>query len=93
MWGRKTSLPWSAKEEAALRKIANTDEEDWLLLEEFYSHAGEEGYYCRKNMITMLNNWAGEIHKAKGGKSVGPKEEEEDLSRFMTGAPKQYRQR
>ena len=87
MFNRKTSLPWSAKEETALRKIVGTDEEDWLALEEYYKHKGEDVFYCRTAIITLLNNWGQDITKAH--ESFGrAKPQEEDLSRFMVGAPK-----
>lgn len=93
MFNRKPSLPWSAKEEAALKKVVGTDEADWLALEEYYRHRGEDGFYCRTSIITLLNNWGNDITRAHGG-MASPKHNEEDLSRYMAGAPRnEYRQR
>lgn len=69
MMGRGTNTRWDAKEEKILAAIQNPTEEEWAALEAYYSHKGEEGYYCRKNIIALLNNWAAEIDKAMAGKS------------------------
>jgi helix-turn-helix protein len=65
VWGRATATRWDKKEEDILPTLLDTSEEDWLFLTDYYSHRGEPGYYCRKSLITLLNNWAGEIDKAR----------------------------
>lgn len=60
------------KSEIAAWKIAkpiveNTLEADWLLLEAYYA-APQEETYRRKNYATLLNNWNGEIDRAKSWK-------------------------
>jgi hypothetical protein len=60
------------KSEIAAWKIAkpiveNTPEADWLLLEAYYA-APQEETYSRKNYATLLNNWNGEIDRAKSWK-------------------------
>lgn len=62
---RRDSTPWSAKEVAASKPHLNTPEEDWQLLAKYYAHRGQEGFYTRTSMLTLLNNWAGEIDKAR----------------------------
>lgn len=63
--GRRDSTPWSAKEIAASKPHLNTPEEDWQLLAKYYANRGNEGFYTRTSMLTLLNNWAGEIDKAR----------------------------
>lgn len=65
VWGRATTTRWDKKEEDILPSLLDTTEEDWAVLKEYYSHRGEAGYFCRKSLITLLNNWAGEIDKAR----------------------------
>lgn len=62
---RRDSTPWSAKEVAASKPHLNTPEEDWQLLAKYYANRGQEGFYTRTSMLTLLNNWAGEIDKAR----------------------------
>lgn len=72
--GRRDSTKWAANEIKAAANWLDTTEEEWKLLEKFYSNRGKEGYYCRTNMITLLNNWSSEIDKAR---SKQTKHEEE----------------
>ena len=65
MFGRKTSTPWSKKEDAALLPLLATDEEDMLLLEGYYAKRGEHNVFCRENLVTLLNNWANDIDRAR----------------------------
>jgi hypothetical protein len=65
MFRRRDNTVWSDKERKALENTLGTTEEEWETLIEYYSHAGEEGYYCRTAPLTAMNNWAGEIDKAK----------------------------
>lgn len=72
--GRRDSTKWATNEIRAAANWLDTTEEEWKLLEGFYSNRGKEGYYCRTNMITLLNNWSSEIDKAR---SKQTKQEEE----------------
>jgi hypothetical protein len=65
MFRRRDNTVWSDKERKALENTLGTTEEEWETLIEYYSHAGEEGYYCRTAPLTAMNNWAGEIDKSK----------------------------
>ena len=49
---------------AAQAVVAATTEEEWTLLEAFYT-APQEKTYARKSLATTLNNWAGEISRAR----------------------------
>ncbi len=74
MFKRRDTTRWSAKELQALEITLGTTDEEWDALLAYYAHAGKEGYFCRNNLITCLNNWAGEIDKARRGKqAVYPK--------------------
>jgi len=72
--GRRDSTKWATNEIKAATNWLDTTEEEWKLLEDFYANRGKEGYYCRTNMITLLNNWSSEIDKAR---SKQTKHEEE----------------
>jgi hypothetical protein len=74
MFKRRDTTRWSEKELQALEITLGTTDEEWDSLLAYYAHAGKEGYFCRNNLITCLNNWAGEIDKARRGKqAVYPK--------------------
>jgi hypothetical protein len=72
--GRRDSTKWASNEIKSAANWLDTTEEEWNLLEGFYANRGKEGYYCRTNMITLLNNWSSEIDKAR---SKQTKQEEE----------------
>jgi len=91
MFNRKPSLVWSAKEEAALKKVMDTDEEDWLLLEDYYKHEGENLVFLRTGIITLLNNWSNDIGWAMKWRNAS-KPKEEDTTHLFPGMAK-YRQR
>ena len=81
MFDRGDKTKWSDKELKALPVTLGTTEEEWFALLEYYKHRGESDYFCRHNLITCLNNWAGEIDKAKRGKpKVYPKGNESSPS-------------
>lgn len=63
--GRRDSTKWAANEMKVAANWVDTTEEEWKLLESYYANRGKEGYYCRTNMITLLNNWSSEIDKAR----------------------------
>jgi len=65
---RKPETPLTEKERRAFAKnraaIIGTSEEDWLVLEAFYA-APQAQTYARKDLLTLVNNWNGEIDRAK----------------------------
>lgn len=71
--GRRTSTKWNDKELAALDAIGEPVEEDLLLLEDFYNAliAPEEDHR-RTALLTLLNNWNGEVDKARIWKLKNP---------------------
>lgn len=72
---RRESTPLNPKEvktyKAALPAIEATTEEQWSKLEKFYS-APQEKTFSRKDLISLLNNWNGEIDKAEAWAKQGP---------------------
>lgn len=66
--GKRATTPWDKAEIAAWKSaqpvVAATTEEEWLLLEAFYAEP-QEKTYARKSLATTLNNWSGEISRAR----------------------------
>ena len=55
---------WSDKERKAWAKIAKPIEpDDWKAVRWFYTQSGCQ--YLRRDLLTLLNNWSGEIDRAK----------------------------
>ena len=48
--------------------MESTNEEEWRVLEEFYRAPPEETFRCTK-LSTLLNDWNGEIDRAKNWKA------------------------
>jgi hypothetical protein len=74
---RKDTTKWSDKEIRAFRKISK-DPEEIDLLESYYTATIEKREdYRRRNIETLLNNWNGEVDKARQfvepRKSNGPR--------------------
>jgi hypothetical protein len=68
LMNRRPETPLTAKESRAFSKnrkaIEATTEEDWKALEAFYK-APQEQTFARKDLATLVNNWNGEIDRAK----------------------------
>jgi hypothetical protein len=68
---RRESTPLSANEakayKAALPAILATQEADWVALEAFYA-APQSETFARKDLPQLLNNWNGELDKARNWK-------------------------
>ena len=84
--GRRPATKWAANEIKAAANWLDTTDEEWELLEGYYANRGQDGYFCRKTMITLLNNWSSEIDKARSKQPVKPKQtcpdEKEDPEGF-----------
>lgn len=64
--GRRETTKWSDKEIAALDAIGDPAEEDLQLLEYFYNAIIDpENDHRRTALLTLLNNWNGEVDKAR----------------------------
>ena len=75
IFSRRPETPLTSAEVRAFSKnkdaIKSTIESDWLILERFYSQP-QSKTFARKDLATLLNNWNGEIDRAKayfGGSS------------------------
>lgn len=68
IFNRRESTPLTASEQRAFKKskaaIEATTEEEWKLLESFYTLPQSETY-ARKDLAQLVNNWNGEIDRAK----------------------------
>ena len=75
LFHRRPKTPWDGSELRAWAKnkgaIEATPEEDLKLLEWFYS-LPQAQTYARKNLATLLNNWNGEIDRAKNHQGQKP---------------------
>lgn len=66
LMGRRESTKWSDKEIAALDAIGEPAEVDLALLDDFYNAVIEpEEDHRRTALLTLLNNWNGEVDKAR----------------------------
>ena len=63
--------------------IAATDEADWLVLEKFYA-APQAETFARKSLATLLNNWNGEIDRAKNWQIEAGKKSKPNFTREST---------
>ena len=63
---RRPTTQWSTKEIKALKEIFdfNTPEEDLVALEARYQ---SNDPYLRRELMTLLNNWNGEVDKVRSG--------------------------
>ena len=63
---RRPTTHWSPKEIKALKEVfeLNTPEEDILLVEARYK---SDDKYLRRDAMALLNNWNGEVDKARSG--------------------------
>ena len=82
-FNRRLSTPWSEKEIKALKAVIKlkTPPEDMDLLERRYRSSDP---YLRREIITLLNNWNGEIDKARLGSSRP--QVQKQASNSMSGA-------
>jgi hypothetical protein len=63
---RRETTTWSKKEIAALKDIGEPHEDDLKLLEDFYfAVIPKDRDFRRTSLQTLLNNWNGEIDKAR----------------------------
>lgn len=73
LFNKKESTPWDASELRAWKiaepLIKATPDSDFEDLRQFYA-APQQETFSRKTLATLLNNWNGEIEKAKNWKSL-----------------------
>ena len=65
---RRSSTPWSVTELRAWKNnraaIESTTDHEWAIMQAFYT-APQKETYARKDLAALLNNWTGEIDKAR----------------------------
>lgn len=71
-FNRRLTTPWSDKEDRAMRSVMalKTPPEDLEALESYYKSNDQ---YRRRDILTLLNNWNGEIDRAKGKRNGASK--------------------
>lgn len=75
LFNRREATAWSEKEIKALKSVEklNTTEDEILALEAYYTADMPSGKdYRRRDILTLLNNWNGEIDRAKAFKASPP---------------------
>jgi hypothetical protein len=82
LFNRRPTTPWAKNELKAYQEnaqvIAATSEDEWKLLEWFYSLPAIEPTYRRRDLATLLNNWPAEISRAtayKQTRGINPRQE------------------
>lgn len=74
LYKRRESTPWDGHERKKLKEVLKRPDCETELgeIEKLYG----SGYkYRRQNIITLLNNWAGEVDRARGVETVNGKKE------------------
>lgn len=88
LFSRRHTTPWSDKEIAAYKKLASQTDEDFELVAELYRSDYE---FLRHDLLTFLNNFTGEVDKArkwKAGKLNGNSPPGKQKPTYQT--PEQY---
>lgn len=67
-YNRRDTTPWSQKELKALKAIPEPEEDDLTLLESYTTNSP----YRRRDILTLLNNWQGELDRARRWESEAP---------------------
>lgn len=72
----RESTPLDSSQDRAWKKnraaVEATTEDDWLLLEWYFAQGGEVAQYRRRDLAQLLNNWNGELDRARAAaKKIG----------------------
>ena len=66
LFGRRIATRWDKKELAALKSIEPIAEDEFQAVEQYYSvRLPEQSDYRRRDLKTLLNNWNGEVDRAR----------------------------
>jgi len=66
LYNRRETTRWSKKELDALKYIEPVDEEDLRTIERYYgAKIPPDKDYRRRDLQTLINNWNGEVDRAK----------------------------
>lgn len=68
--GRRPSTLWTIAETEALLRIKPSDEEIQTILDYYLDEIPKETDYRRHNLATLLNNWNGELDRARAHKAA-----------------------
>lgn len=74
LFGRRATTPWNDREKSTFKKLGEIDPGDLELIEEYYQaerSKGDKGWH-RRNLATFLNNFQGEVDRAKAWKQKAP---------------------
>ena len=66
LFNRRVTTQWSEKEIRAYRKLGSIPEQDISEMEKWYSRTDVD--WRRKDVQTLLNNWQGELDRARNYK-------------------------
>lgn len=97
LFNRRITTAWDEREVAAYRKIGTVSPDDLTSIERYYSAErakGNEGRH-RRDLGTFLNNFAGELDRARAhkpfkGVSAQLKIDDAQWRRFLTGLNRAY---
>jgi hypothetical protein len=84
-FGRRTTTPWSDKEESALKRVFPYHLDDFMALHDYYTaDHPKDADYRRRDLYTLLGNWTGEVDRAKRWQAEqAPKvEKPKDFTKF-----------
>ena len=66
LFRRRDTTEWDIKEVRALKKLLPIPEDDFALIEGYYTASFPEGKdFRRHDLATLLNNWRGELDRAR----------------------------
>lgn len=74
-YGRKPTTQWSARELAAFKKLKLKKGDDFDLMTRFYGRSRPgtvKDDYRRRDVLTLLNNWTGELDRARQWEAENP---------------------
>jgi hypothetical protein len=64
--GRRDSTKWSQSEVKALRALGDIPDDDYAAVVKYYkAQHPPAADYRRKDLGTLLNNWSGEVDRAR----------------------------
>lgn len=74
LFKRRVTTPWSEKELRALAALRGVQEDDVVAVEAYYSERiPPEKDFRRRDLLTLLNNWPGEVDRAKARPKPKPR--------------------
>jgi hypothetical protein len=66
LYRRRETTKWTAKEIKAFRYLLPIDPDDLQVVEQYYrAESRKRDNYCRRDLLTFLNNFPGEVDRAR----------------------------